>query len=383
MMHEREGALDISSHSPRPENTTTNQPTLERVIARIELPWRTIARVIFVLVLLWLTVKLRSILLLLLISLLFTAALYPAVQWLKHRGMRHSHAVATVLLSALGVVVIFLLLLIPPIVDEAGKFADDLPDLVKHTQGLLQHRYPSLYERLQNFAERQAQSSTITSNLPIPQILSIGVGIVQGISNTLIVFVITAYLLLDGERIYRWLVRYLPDKQEVKVRQALPEISKVVSGYVVGQIITSLLFGIFTFIVLSIAGVPQPLFLALLAAIFDAVPIVGVFIATIPAVLLALTVSVPAAIGVLIAYVAYQQLENYVIVPRVYRDTLQISSFAVLIAVIVGSELLGIIGALIALPLAAAFPVVERIWLHPMPEPSSTGEEPEPHTEPA
>jgi predicted PurR-regulated permease PerM len=247
----------------------------------------------------------------------------------------------------------------------------------------LQDRYPSLYERLQNFAQQQSEGGTIAADLPLPQILSAGAGIVQAVSNTVIVMVITAYLLLDGARIYRWSVRYLPDKQEVKVRQAMPEISKVVSGYVVGQVITSLLFGIFTFIVLSIAGVPQPLFLALLAGILDAVPIVGVFIATIPAFLLALTVSVPAAIAVLIAYVVYQQIENYVIVPRVYRNTLQISSFAVLIAVVIGSELLGIIGVLIALPLAAAIPVVERVWIQPAPKPSSVAEATESGSEPA
>jgi predicted PurR-regulated permease PerM len=109
--------------------------------------------------------------------------------------------------------------------------------------------------------------------------------------------------------------------------------------------------------------VPQALFLALLAAAFDAVPLVGVFIATVPAVLLALTVSVPAAIIVLVAYVVYQQFENYVLAPRVYRGTLQISSFAVLIAVLVGAQLLGIVGALLALPVAAAIPVVEQIWI--------------------
>jgi predicted PurR-regulated permease PerM len=334
-------------------------------------------------VVIWLIVKLWTILLLLVIGMLLTAALYPAVEWLKHRGMRHSHAVTTVLLSVLAVFVIFLLILIPPIIDEAGNFTDDLPDLVDHTRGLLQDRYPSIYERLQNFAQQQSESGTIAADLPIPQILSVGAGIVQGISNTVIVLVITAYLLLDGSRIYRWSVRYLPDSQEMKVRQAMPEISKVVSGYLLGQIITSLLFGIFTFIVLSVAGVPQPLFLALLAAILDAVPIVGVFIATIPAFLLALTVSVPVAIAVLVAYIAYQQVENYVIVPRVYRNTLQISSFAVLIAVVIGSELLGIIGVLIALPLAAAIPVVERIWIQPAPKPSSVAEEPEPAPETA
>jgi predicted PurR-regulated permease PerM len=383
MMHEREGERVISSQPPQSKVSNPDQATPERVIARIELPWRTVAKVIFTFVVIWLIVKLWTILLLLVIGLLLTAALYPAVEWLKHRGMRHSSAVTTVLLGVLAVFVIFLLILIPPIIEESGDFADDLPDLVNHTQGLLQDRYPSIYQRLQNFAQQQSEDSTITADLPIPQILSVGANIVQGISNTVIVLVITAYLLLDGSRIYRWSVRYLPDTQEMKVRQAMPEISKVVSGYVVGQIITSLLFGIFTFTVLSIAGVPQPLFLALFAAILDAVPIVGVFIATIPAFLLALTVSVPAAIAVLIAYVVYQQIENYVIVPRVYRNTLQISSFAVLLAVVIGSELLGIIGVLIALPIAAAIPVVERIWIQTAPMPSSVADEPEPSSEPA
>jgi predicted PurR-regulated permease PerM len=184
----------------------------------------------------------------------------------------------------------------------------------------------------------------------------------------------TAYLLLDGARIYRWSVRYLPDSQEAKVRQALPEISSVVSHYALGQGINSFLFGTFSFIVLSIAGVPQPLFLAVLAAILDAVPIVGVTMATIPAVLLALTVSVPTAIAVLIAYIIYQQVENYVTSPRVFGGALHISPFAILIAIIVGSELLGIIGVIMALPVAAAIPVVERIWIDPMRQPSSVAE---------
>jgi predicted PurR-regulated permease PerM len=115
-------------------------------------------------------------------------------------------------------------------------------------------------------------------------------------------------------------------------------------------------------------GVPQPLFLALLAAVGDAFPIVGVTAVTIPTVFLALTVSPTAAIVVLIAYIIYQQVENYYIVPRVYQSTLNISSFAVLIAVLIGSALLGIVGALLALPIAAAIPVIEDIWLedHPI-----------------
>jgi predicted PurR-regulated permease PerM len=109
--------------------------------------------------------------------------------------------------------------------------------------------------------------------------------------------------------------------------------------------------------------VPQALFLSIVAAFADAIPIAGVIIATIPAVLLAFSVSLGTAVIVLAAYLAYQQVENYVIVPRIYNNTLQISSFAVLVSVLIGGELLGIVGVLLALPIAAAIPVIERIWI--------------------
>jgi predicted PurR-regulated permease PerM len=385
-MHHRLGAWTISVNLEKPTAPAepgAQQAVPEKVIARIELPWRTIARVIITLAILWLIIRLWSILLLLLIGLLLTAALSPAVSWLQKHGMRKGTAVTAVLLSLLAGFALILLILIPPIVTETGNFADDLPSYVEHYQGVFQHRYPSLYQRLKDYADQKSQNGGFAVDVPVPRIIAAGAGVFQAISDTVVVLVITAYLLLDGGRIYRWSVRYLPDNQEVKVRQAMPEISSVVSGYVAGQLLTSLLFGTYAFIVLSLANVPQPLFLALLAAILDAVPIVGVFIATIPAILLALTVSVPTAVVVVVAYVLYQQLENYLIVPRVYRGTLQISSFAVLIAVIVGSELLGIIGALIALPIAAAIPVIERIWITGEPIPVSTPESREPTTDPA
>ena len=177
----------------------------------------------------------------------------------------------------------------------------------------------------------------------------------------------TIYFLLDGKRIYRWTVRYVPSRHRRKFDRTIPEVSRVVSGYVSGQLLTSLAFGIFSFAVLTAVGVPQPLFLALLAAVGDAIPIVGVTAVTIPTVLSGTDHLATAAIIVLLAYLIYQQIENYFIVPRIYQSTLQISSFAVLLAVLVGSALLGIVGALLALPIAAAIPVVEEIWLEDIP----------------
>jgi predicted PurR-regulated permease PerM len=334
-------------------------------VTKIELPWRTVAKVILILVLIWLLLRLWSILLLVMIGLLLSAALDPAVAMLERRGLKRGRAVAVIFFALLGVISLLLLLAIPPMIQEGADFAEDLPEYVERTRGLLESRYPSVYERMVDFAQQQAEGGG-TIDIPVPQVLSVGAGILQAVSNTLLVIVMTAYFLTGGRRIYAWSVRYLPDRYETRVRQTIPEISRTVSGYVLGQSVLCISFGIFTFIVLTAVGVQQALFLALVAAFMDAIPMIGVVLATIPAVLLALTVSITAAVIVLAAYLIYQQIENYVISPRVFGDRLKLSPFAILIAVLVGGELLGILGIFIALPLAAAVPAVERIWIRPL-----------------
>lgn len=329
-----------------------------QVISKLELPARTIVKVILTLVILWLLNRLWPTFLLGFVALLIAAALFPIVRWLEHHGFRRSLAVATVFIALIGVIALILGIVIPPLIDDGRKFSAELPTYVERAQRIL-NRNPDLYERLQAASQRgAADPATIFGGF-----LSVGQTLVGTIANSLIVLVLAIYILADGERIYEWFVRYLPRKQREKLDQTIPEVSRVISGYVLGQVITSAMFGLFSFGVLTLLNVPQALFLAILAAFMDAIPIAGILIATVPAVLLALTVSPTAAGIVLIAYVIYQQVENYIIVPRVYNNTLQISSFAVLVSVLIGGELLGIVGVLLALPIAAAVPVIERIWI--------------------
>jgi predicted PurR-regulated permease PerM len=233
--------------------------------------------------------------------------------------------------------------------------------------------HPEAYARLQETVDRWATD-------PDPYLAraeSVGLSIGGVFLKLLLVVTMTAYLLVaDGERLLFWLFGYLPARQRLKVRRALPEISRVMSAYVVGQFITSALFAAFALGTCLVLGVPQAVLLALLAFVADAIPLIGATLATAPAVLLALTVSPATAAIVLVLYVAYQQVENHVIVPRVYQNTLKISSFGVLVAVAIGAQLLGIVGALIALPIAAAVPVIERIWREeqpPAPDPAEVG----------
>jgi predicted PurR-regulated permease PerM len=334
------------------------------VISKLDLPAKTIVKVILTLVIIWLLTRLWGTLLLGVIALVVAAAVYPVVRWLEHHGFKRSLAVATVFLSLVAFVALLLGLVIPPLIDDGREFAQELPNYVERGQRIL-NQNPDLYERLQSASQHGAADPSVIFG----GFLVVGQTLVGSIANSLIILVLAIYILLDGERIYEWMVRYLPRRQRDKLDQTIPEVSRVISGYVLGQLITSGLFGLFSFAVLTLLDVPQALFLAILAAFMDAIPIAGILIATVPAVLLAFTVSPTAGIVVLIAYVIYQQVENYIIVPRVYNNTLQISSFAVLVSVLIGGELLGVLGVLLALPVAAAVPAIERIWIgddHPL-----------------
>jgi predicted PurR-regulated permease PerM len=335
----------------------------ERTITEIEIPARTILRVIFVFVLLYLFEQLWHLMLLGLISLMLAAAMDPIVRRVQNLGLKRPWAVAVTMISMTAILISMILIILSPVLTEGQDFLTDLPGQVDRLQRPLRDN-PELFNRLRQAAE-DASSDT---GLITGGVTRVSMSLISLISDTLIVIVFATYILLDGRRIYNWCVRYVAPRYRRKLDRSIPDASRVVSGYVLGQGVTSLLFGIFAFGVLTALGVPQPLFLALLAAIGDAIPIVGVTAVTIPTVLIASTQSLQTGIIVLVAYLIYQQLENYLLIPRIYQSTLNISSFAVLVAVLIGSALLGIVGALLALPIAAVIPALEDIWLedHPL-----------------
>jgi predicted PurR-regulated permease PerM len=187
--------------------------------------------------------------------------------------------------------------------------------------------------------------------------------VVSGVTSLGVALILTVYLLLDGRRTFEWLVAFAPRASRPRVRQTALEARTAVAAYVRGNVITSVIATIATYIFLAVLHVPAALLLALLAGILDFVPVLGFILSLIPAIVLALTVSTGAAIGVTAFYLAYNAVENYYISPKVYGNALRLSDLAVIIAFAVGAELGGVIGALIALPLAAMYPTVERLWL--------------------
>jgi predicted PurR-regulated permease PerM len=339
-------------------------PDEEKTVTRIEIPFRTIAKIVCTIFGIWLTIQIFEILLLVFLAILLALALVPPMRWMENRGLPRTAAAAVSFLALIGLIAGFFGIIVPPLVSQGQSFVDNFPEYVSNLERIIDN-YPSLNERYLDIKENGLQSS---DSLPIDNLLAVGQGLVTRIVNFFFVLVLAFYLLLEGDRSYRFLARYCTPRLRYRIKRAFPELTRVVSGYVIGQAINSTAFGIFAFVTLAFAGVPEPLLLAVLAAAFDAVPIVGVPVATIPAVLLAATVSWPTAIVVLVLYIAYQQFENYVMVPRVFGNTLQVTALSILVGVLIGGQLLGVIGIILSLPLTAAIPVLERIWREEVPD---------------
>jgi predicted PurR-regulated permease PerM len=293
------------------------------------------------------------------LSLLLAVALGPVVNRLTRLGLSRGVSVGLIATLMLVVAGLFVAYVFPPLVRQGSEVAANFPAFRERAQ--------------QHLPQNTIVKSVVTQLLLLPtkpevarqlnKPLLWGQMAFSGVTTTVLVLVIALYFVLDGRRLYAWMLAYVPRRHREKMARTVSEVSEVVFGYVRGQLTISLLFAVYTAVVLSVLQVPAALPLALLAAVCDVIPVVGVIMATAPAVLLALTVSPRAAAAVAGLYVGYHLLEAYVLVPRVYGKSLRLSTLGVLLAVIVGGSLQGIIGAVLVLPLVAAYPIIERIWL--------------------
>lgn len=353
---------------------TDHTPESAKTVTRIEVPMRTIVTVALSLFFIWLLIQIWGILLQVFLAFLLATALLPLVKRLENRGMHKGIASSLVFLGLIAVIGGFFGIIVPPLVQQGQNMINNAPEYLNRFEGFID-RYPSLeqqYERLRdqglNGGGEGEGGEEGDAAVPVDQVVEVSADIITRLANTFFVLILTFYLMLEGERTWRFLSRHFTPRLRYRIHRSYPEITRVVSGYVIGQAINSAAFGTFAFITLTILGVPETLLLAVLAAVFDAVPIVGVPAATIPAMLLALTVSWQTALIVLVAYVVYQQFENYVMVPRVFGNTLQVSSLSILVGVLIGGQLLGVIGIILSLPITAAIPVLERVWNEDLPE---------------
>ena len=298
--------------------------------------------------------------LLFLIAILLAVTLHPAVAWLERKRIARGVSVIVIASSTLALLALFVVFLLPPLTAQMTHLFQDIPAFQARILERIPARYPVVQAVIRETFALSAAPKTITL---FERSFAWGQSAVSGLVTAAIVFVLTLYLLLDGKSLYAWLLAFVPRTYREKVATTMDEVSDVVHAYVSDQLLVALLFAIFVAILLTILGVPAAVPLAVIAGVCDVIPVLGILIATAPAVLLALAVSPATAAVVAVAYLGYHLVETYFILPRIYGNKLKISTLAVLLALFVGGKLQGMLGALLVLPLVAAYPIIERHWL--------------------
>jgi predicted PurR-regulated permease PerM len=314
-----------------------------------------IVKVLAAIVFVWLWLQLWQLLMLIVVAAMLAIGLEPAVEWLQRRGIpRWLAAAGTVLLLAVAIGGFFWI----TGASLAGQ-AKELGSRVDDFQHRIVRTLPGwILNGIQKNGSAVPDASAVAGYLVVT-----GRYMVAGVVIAVLALILTIYLLIEGRTTYAWLVAYAPPAYRQRVHLTACEAQKAMFGYVVGNVATSVFAAIFVVITLTALKVPAALLLALLAGVFDFVPVLGFIFSAAPAVLLALSRSPFVAVTVAALYVLYHMIENYYIGPKVYGDRLRLSNLAVILAFAVGAEIGGIVGALLALPFAALYPVVERVWL--------------------
>jgi predicted PurR-regulated permease PerM len=294
----------------------------------------------------------RSVLVLVGLALFLAAGLDPAVTWLTRHGLRRWQAVLVTLAVLLGAIAGFLAAAIPPLAAQTTALVNELPKYLHTLQdhnsqiGKLDAQY-HIQDRIRNLLQTKGGSL-------IGGVLGAGEVVLSTFSSIVIVAVLAIYFLAGMPRIKLLAYRLAPHSRRARVILIGDEIFAKVGGFVLGNFVTSVIAGLGTYIWLVIFGVPYPILLGLLVAFLDLIPVIGSTIGGAIVTLVALTVSLPVAIATLGFYIAYRLAEDYFVVPRVMGKTVQVPGAVSVIAVLVGGALMGIVGALVAIPAAAA-----------------------------
>jgi putative heme transporter len=324
---------------------------------RIEISPKSVLLVVGTLIGVWLVTQVWPVLLMLVVASVLAGALNPLLDWLDGHGVRRPFALGLMLALLIGAVVGIGALVVPALMAQVESIAAGLPELQARLAARLAP-LPYVGERA-GAALAPAISGSTSAATPddMAQALPLAMRILDGVTVSLTTVMLAFYLLADRERVVGFIYALLPRHFHVRTARILLDLERVVGGYVRGQGTTSGLIGLYTFTLLWLVGAPNPLALGLLASVADAIPFLGPFIVLIPAVAAALSVGPPQAGIAFIALVLYQEIENRILVPRVYGSALRLSPVAVIVAVLVGGKLLGLVGAILALPIAAGIRV--------------------------
>jgi predicted PurR-regulated permease PerM len=330
---------------------------------------RQIARVFFTIaalaIFLYVLYVVRAVVILVFVAGFLAIALGPPVDFVQRLGLKRSFAIILVYLGIAASIFGVGLLIVPPVVDQVNGLSKDIPGYVKDLRKSKTFRkYDDKYDISKKLNEQAAKlPSKLGSAASTLQ--DVTVGVFGALVKLVTVLTMTFFLLLDGGKLVSFLLRIRGPTEEERLRGVFADIYRSTAGYVAGNLLISVIAGLTTYVTLTILDVPFAAPLAVLMAFLDLIPLVG---ATIGGVVIGIVTAFndfpTATIVWVIVFLVYQQVENNLLQPLVYRKTVDVSPLVVIVSILIGSTLLGVLGALVAIPVAAAAQIVVRdIWM--------------------
>jgi predicted PurR-regulated permease PerM len=301
-----------------------------------------------------------SVLLLVVVAFFLAAGLNPSVEFLERRGIRRSFACALVIVAALATLALFIVAIVPVIADQVRLLTDNAPtwfdQLQRNRQVQRLNEEYEIVDKAKDFVTNGDFISTLFGGA-----LGFGLKIISALFNGFIIVVLTLYFLASLNTTTHAVYRLAPASRRERVTKLGDKIIHNIGGYVSGAFVVALCAGISSLIFLWFTEVREyAVALAFVVAILDVIPMIGATIGAVVVCAIAFATDVKSGIAAVIFYVVYQQVENYVIYPRVMGRTVDLPGAVIVIAALVGTALLGVVGALLAIPAAAAVLLVMR-----------------------
>lgn len=334
---------------PQQDDESPPKNTRARVV-RIEISLSTMLLVLLVAAGAWMLIRLLPVVLVLVTALILVGTLNPAVQWLEARRMRRGAGIALVFTALLLATVLVITLTIPAFFAQVKSLIDQEPALRARLVSILSgsHFTASLADALKNIRYdaliKSSAAMALEFSTRIIEIFAYSVGAIF----------LALYMMIDRDRLRGGLFAVVPRSHHLLLSRVMLNLEKIVGGYLRGQLITCALMAVFMFILLTACGIPNALAIAVLGGVADVLPYIGIFLTIGPALVAASALGPVVVVIVLVLMLVYEEFESRVLVPMVYGRALRLPSSVVLFSLIVGATLLGIIGALLALPVAAA-----------------------------
>jgi len=294
---------------------------------------------------------------LILVALFLATGLNPAVEAIRSRGVSRVNAVAIIFISVIAFLIFFIWVVIPPVISQGSQLINNLPSLLQDLKA--NATINRLNDQFGLIDTLQAKLKEFTSNGTLlvstfGGVIGVGKSVISGTFSALTVLVLTLYFITSLPQMLKLGVRLAPASRRDRVAKLTNAIVARFGSFVGAQIVIAFMGATFVLILGTVVGLPSPIAIAMVVLVCALVPLIGHFLGCGIVTIIALTVSIPVGLISFVAYVVYVQIENYVVTPRIMKRTLEVPGAVTIIAALIGSSLLGLIGGLLAVPVAAA-----------------------------